>query len=401
MRVAVLISGGVDSSVALRRIQAQGHEVTGFYLKIWLEDELAHLSQCPWEDDLRNARQVCEQAGVDLQVISLQRQYHDRVVSWAIEELRHGRTPSPDILCNQLIKFGAFLDALEDRFGGPSSSADGRHPMGTFHKVASGHYARLREAADGRVELLRGVDPVKDQTYFLYQLSQAQLRRCLFPLGGYTKSQVRRMADEMSLPNRRRPDSQGICFLGKIPYDRFVGAHLGERQGEIRRVGSGEVLGRHSGHWFYTIGQRKGLGLGAGPWYVVGKDPGRNVLWISHKNELLDHRRDRFQIPRMHWIGSQPAAGDYRVGIRVRHSPAIADATLSVSDPGSASVSVVLDEGDPGIAAGQSAVIYNGPVCLGGGQIHTELWVQEATSHGPRFESDRVEGKIHRSGRSG
>lgn len=355
MNVALLLSGGVDSSVALRLLQDQGHDVTAFYLKIWLEDELSFLGECPWEEDLAFARQVCAQAGVDLEVVPLQREYHDRVVTWAIDELRAGRTPSPDILCNQHIKFGAFVDAMEDRFGC------------RFDRVASGHYARLRPRADGEVELLRGADPVKDQTYFLYQLSREQLGRCLFPLGDYTKAQVRALATEFELPNRARRDSQGICFLGKIQYDQFVAAHLGEQPGEIRHIETGEVMGRHNGHWFYTIGQRKGLGLGAGPWYVVDKDGVDNVIWISHKSELSRHRRDRFAVPAPHWIHGPPEPGEQRVGVRIRHTPSLSPAHLSIG--ADSSVAVRLDEADPGVAPGQSTVIYQDDVCLGGGQI--------------------------------
>ena len=357
MNVALLLSGGVDSSVALRLLLDQGHDVTAFYLKIWLEDELSFLGECPWEEDLAFARQVCAQAGVDLEVVPLQREYHDRVVTWAVEELRQGRTPSPDILCNQHIKFGAFVDAVGDRFGD------------RFERVASGHYARLRTLEDGTTQLLRGVDPLKDQTYFLYQLSQEQLRRCMFPLGALTKAEVRSLASAYDLPNRDRKDSQGICFLGKIQYDQFVAAHLGEKPGAIRHIESGRVMGRHHGHWFYTIGQRKGLGLGAGPWYVVDKDGLDNVVWISHKNELPEFRRDRFTLPAPHWIGRPPAPGTHAVEVRIRHSPSAPPATLTVGPE--RAVDIELQDGDPGVAPGQSAVIYQDDLCLGGGQIQT------------------------------
>ena len=358
MRVAVLLSGGVDSSVALRLVQQQGHEAVAFYLKIWLEDELSFLGECPWEEDLGFARSVCRQAGVELEVVPLQREYHDRVVSWAIDELRHGRTPSPDILCNQHIKFGAFLDLLDGRLGTG------------FDRVASGHYARLRRSGD-HVELLRGVDPVKDQTYFLYQLSQSQLRRCLFPLGELTKDQVRALASELELPNHQRKDSQGICFLGKIQYDEFVRAHLGQLPGEIRNLDTGETMGRHDGHWFFTIGQRKGLGLGAGPWYVVAKDTESNVIWISHKETFIEHHRDRFTLSAPHWIGRAPEPGKHEVGVKIRHSPKTAPATLIASEHDN--VHIRLHDADPGVAAGQAAVIYDRDSCLGGGQIELEV----------------------------
>ena len=348
----MLLSGGVDSSVALSLLRDEGHEVTAFYLKVWLEDELAHLGECPWEEDLSYARAVCAEAGVRLKIVSLQREYHNRVVRWTIEELRAGRTPSPDILCNQHIKFGVFFDALAPE-------------LQPFDRVATGHYARLRESATRR-ELLKGIDPVKDQTYFLFKLDQSQLARSLFPLGALHKREVRRLAHDLDLPNRDRPDSQGICFLGSIRYDEFVRSYLGERPGEIRELGTGRRLGTHRGYWFHTIGQRRGLGLGGGPWYVVGKDPGTNVLTVCHQRDLPHRESDRFHLDDVHWIsGSLP--GSDRLTVKIRHSPQTYGCRL-VHEP-DGGLEVRLDEADPGIAAGQAAVLYDGEVCLGGAYI--------------------------------
>lgn len=356
-RTALLLSGGVDSSVALHRLLDAGHRVTAFYLKIWLEDELAHLGQCPWEDDLRFARRVCDEAGVELRVVPLQREYHERVVRWAIDELRAGRTPSPDVLCNRRVKFGAFFDLL-------------REHDDEFDRVASGHYARLQRRGDGSVRLLRGVDPVKDQTYFLFRLRQDQLRRLVFPLGEMLKSEVRREAERLGLPNRGRKDSQGLCFLGKIPFAEFVEAHLGERPGPIRRVGTGEVLGEHRGHWFHTVGQRKGLGLHGGPWYVVAKTPGADAdtVWICHGDALESHARQTFSLASPHWIGPPAEPGPLRV--RVRHGPRLAEARLEAAEDAlSLHLSLHLAQPDPGLAPGQVAVLYRGEECLGGGTI--------------------------------
>lgn len=359
MKVALLLSGGVDSSVALHLLRRAGHEVHAFYLKIWLEDELAHLGACPWEEDLAYCREVTAAAGVPLEVVPLQREYHQKVVAWAIDELRAGRTPSPDVLCNQRIKFGAFLDLLDERTGGAAA----------FDRIASGHYARLGESA-GEALLLRGIDPVKDQTYFLFQLEQRQLRRCLFPLGDFTKSAVRTLAEELGLPNRARKDSQGICFLGKIPFEAFVRAHLGERPGLLRRLPGGELMGEHRGHFFFTVGQRKGLGLAGGPWYVVRKDVERDEVFICHKDDLAAHCRDAFLVPSPHWIGAAPAVAaggpELRCEIKVRHSPRTAPAAVAAGEGG---LRVRLAEPDPGLAPGQVAVIYQGERCLGGGQI--------------------------------
>ncbi len=367
MKVAVLLSGGVDSSVALHLAQDAGHEVHAFYLKIWLEDELADLGTCPWEDDLGYARAVCDQAGVALEVLSLQRAYHEQVVADAIHELAEGRTPSPDILCNRRIKFGAFFDALDEA----NIDANIDPNMNRFDRVVSGHYAQL-ERRDGVTSLLRGVDPVKDQTYFLYRLDQRQLARCMFPLGAKRKDEVRAVAAHLGLPNRDRPDSQGICFLGKVPFDAFVHSYLGERSGEIREFGTDHVLGHHRGLWFHTVGQRRGLGLHGGPWYVAAKDVASNVVFVVHANGLADHRSDRFTVADPHWIAGTPPAGldaGLTLATKVRHGPHPAPCHVRSANHGG--LDVKLETPDPGIAAGQSAVLYDDNICLGGGVIVT------------------------------
>ena len=358
MRIAMLLSGGVDSSVALHLLHDAGHDVHAFYLKIWLEDELAHLGECPWEDDLRYAREVCERLGVPLEIVPLQREYHQRVVAEAVEELRAGHTPSPDILCNRRVKFGVFHDHLEELAA----------KLGGFDKIASGHYARVTEEG-GRFHLWKGVDPGKDQTYFLCRLDQERLGRCLFPLGGLTKAEVRRLAEELDFPNRDRPDSQGICFLGDLRYDDFVEAYLGEQPGEIRDAASGEVLGEHRGLWFHTIGQRRGLGLGGGPWYVVGKRLAENLLEVAHGEALEKHRRDRISVDSLAWIGAPPTA-EQRTGlsVKVRHSPSVVGCRWLGARP-EGEVDILLEAPDAGLAAGQQLVFYAGAECLGGGRI--------------------------------
>lgn len=322
--------------------------VTAFYLKIWLEDDAAFLGSCPWEEDLEYVRAVCDSLGVPLEIVSLQQEYRRRVVEYALGELKLGRTPSSDILCNSLIKFGAFFEGA------------GRE----FDWVASGHYARTR-TSDGITHLLRGVDPVKDQTYFLCRLSQEQVARCIFPIGAFPKGEVRRLAQEINLPNAERPDSQGICFLGKIPYDQFVRYHLGDRPGPIVDVESDRVLGEHKGLWFHTIGQRKGLGLGDGPWYVVSKDPETCTIKVVHGESLAEHTRRQFVVVDPHWIAGEPKTN--ALTVRIRHGEKLWPADVLVE--GADEVRVTLSEGDPGIAAGQFAVFYDGEECLGGGPI--------------------------------
>ena len=350
--IAVLVSGGVDSSVALARLAEEGgHELRACYLKIWLEDELAFLGRCPWQEELAIVREICSRFEVPLEVVPLQQEYHDRVVRATVAELEVGRTPSPDVLCNRWIKFGAFVDRI-----GPS-----------VEYVASGHHARVDHSSPPS-RLFKGADPVKDQTYFLCQLTQRQLSRCLFPIGHLTKAEVRAQARRLGLPNCDRPDSQGICFLGRVPYDAFVEHHLGQATGPIRDIETGDQLGTHRGLWFHTIGQRRGLGLSGGPWYVVGKDEPHNLLLVVHRDALDRHARRRFRIPAPHWIADRPRGE--RFELRLRHAPATAGCTIA--ETGSDGLDVVMDVADPGVAPGQFAVLYDNDECLGGGVIATD-----------------------------
>ncbi len=349
MKIAVLLSGGVDSSVALRlAMREAGCEITAFYLKIWLQEELAFLGDCPWEEDLKWARAVCEQAGVPLEVVPLQSEYQERVVEYALSELRQGRTPSPDILCNQQIKFGLFFDRIDPG----------------FKRVVSGHYAQI-ENRDGTFLLKRSPDPVKDQSYFLSRLNQRQLGRLWFPIGHLNKVEVRRLARAFELPNAGRKDSQGICFLGKIKYPEFVRFHMGEERGEIVDVDTGKRLGEHRGVWFYTIGQRQGLRLGGGPWYVVKKDLSNNCLGVSHADRYSAHARREFVASNAHWIAEPPQRAELTT--KIRHGPRLEPCVLRPLAEGR--WEVILENYDPGIAPGQSAVFYEGDTCLGSAVI--------------------------------
>ena len=351
MKIAALVSGGVDSSVVLSMLAREGgHDITAFYLKIWLEDELHFLGECPWEEDLRYVRALCDQLNIPLKVVPLQHEYNDRVVSYTISELKAGRTPSPDIFCNQRVKFGAFLEHLE----------------GSYDKIASGHYASTFEC-DGKVYLRQGVDPVKDQSYFLSHLSQSQLVRCLFPLGPLPKSRVRELAREMDLPTKDRPDSQGICFLGKIKYNDFVKFHLGENPGEIREWESDKVLGKHQGLWFHTYGQRKGLRLHGGPWFVVDKNIEKNVVYVSHSDLLGDVARASFVVNNVNWISGAPE--NLNLKVKLRHGPKMIDCSLTPENTAGSSYTVHLSETDSGLANGQFAVFYANDTCLGAGLI--------------------------------
>jgi tRNA-specific 2-thiouridylase len=348
MKVAVLVSGGVDSSVALALLKEQGHNVTAFYLKIWLEDEVAYLGECPWEEDLAFARATCQKLGVPLEVRSLQTEYWDHVVTYTLREIREGRTPNPDMLCNTHIKFGFFLDMIDS----------------SFEKVATGHYAQVEER-DGVFYLKKSPDAVKDQTYFLARLTQDQLKRALFPIGYLIKPQVRELAKAYDLPNKDRKDSQGICFLGKIKFTDFVRHHLGERLGNIVELESGAILGQHKGFWFYTIGQRQGIGLGGGPWYVAAKDVLTNTVFISRAYYDEEKERNSFYLMHPEWsTGTRPEKTELHV--KLRHGAAFHACTLTWEDD---RCLVKLATRDQGIAPGQFAVFYDGDYCLGAGII--------------------------------
>jgi tRNA-5-taurinomethyluridine 2-sulfurtransferase len=355
MKIAVLTSGGVDSSVALRLLKDQGHAVTAFYLKIWLEDELAYLGECPWEEDLGYVHKICDEAKIPLEVISMQKEYWDRVVSYTIAECKAGRTPNPDILCNQQIKFGQFYTKI-DR---------------SFEKVATGHYAQVEER-EGLFHLMRSPDPIKDQTYFLAYLNQSQLGRALFPIGQYHKSEVRTLAQRFNLPNQARKDSQGICFLGKIPYREFIREHLGAHPGDFIDLSNGKKVGEHEGYWFYTIGQRFGLKLSGGPWFVVGKDIPKNIIYLANGAQPKEVMGDRFTVGNMNWIipNVQSPMSNPQCMVKIRHGAAMHDCTIESDGP---QIHVRLSELIHGIAPGQFAVFYDGEECLGGGVIVDKL----------------------------
>lgn len=353
MKIAILTSGGVDSSVALRLLHREGHDLTAFYLKIWLEDELSYLGECPWEEDLNYCRQICDDVGVPLEVVPMQKEYWERVVQYVVAEAKAGRTPNPDILCNQQIKFGQFYEKIDN----------------SYEKVATGHYAQVSEeevSAGGLLNkkfvLKMAPDSVKDQTYFLAQISQKQLSRALFPIGSYNKKEVRELAQEFNLPNQNRKDSQGICFLGKIPFQEFLKHHLGENSGDFVNFETGEKVGKHLGYWFYTIGQRNGLGLSGGPWFVVKKDIEKNVIYLAQGYEPKEVYKSEFDVGPIHLINPEGAKVAEDLRVKIRHGAAIHECKVKGQK-------VILKEPVHGVAAGQFAVFYDEEVCLGSAAI--------------------------------
>lgn len=347
MKIAVLISGGVDSAVVVDLLYKAGHDLTLFYIRIGNDNGEG---DCSADEDIEMCTLIARKYDLPLRVVSLHREYWDSVMDYTLRTVAEGRTPHPDMMCNKLIKFGFF----EQRWG---------HE---FDKTATGHYADIVER-DGRYWLATAADPVKDQTDFLAQISQEQLAHLMFPLGRLPKQEVRRMALAAGLPNATRKDSQGICFLGKIDYADFIERHLGTRPGPVIEIETGRKIGEHRGFWFYTIGQRKGLGLGGGPWFVVRKNIRDNVIYVSHGYDTPKQYGKRINIQEMHWISGDP--GVEKVAFKTRHSPEFHSGTLVRHEDGS--LTLMSDQDIQGIAPGQFAILYSPDrhLCYGSGMI--------------------------------
>ncbi|MCU0767705.1 MAG: tRNA 2-thiouridine(34) synthase MnmA [Gammaproteobacteria bacterium] len=353
-RLFVGLSGGVDSAVAAGLLKAEGHDVQAVFMKNWEEDDTP--GHCAAATDLADARAVADALGIPLHAVNFATEYWDRVFAHFLAEYRAGRTPNPDVLCNREIKFRAFLDHALAR------GADA---------VATGHYARVVARADG-VHLARSADEAKDQTYFLYQLDQSQLRHAIFPLADLTKPEVRALARRWGLPNHARRDSTGICFIGERRFRDFLARYLPAQPGDVE-LPDGRRVGRHGGLLYYTPGQRHGLALGGvrgageAPWFVVGKDLARNVLVVAQDH---DHPRlmARSLVARpLHWVLGAAPATTFRCLARCRHRQPLQDCTVEVGTDGSARV--VFAERQRALAPGQSVVWYQGADCLGGGVI--------------------------------
>lgn len=351
--IAVLLSGGVDSSVVVHLLCEQGFRPSLFYIKIGKDD--AEYMDCSAEEDLEIATAIARRYGLPLEVIDLHKEYWDNVAAYAIDKIRRGLTPNPDVMCNKLIKFGCF----EQRVGKE------------FDFTATGHYATT-VLLDGKTWLGTALDPIKDQTDFLAQIDYLQVSKLMFPLGGLMKHEVRDIALRAGLPSAKRRDSQGICFLGKINYNDFVRRFLGEKEGEIVELETGKRLGKHNGYWFHTIGQRKGLGLSGGPWFVVRKDIHENVVYVSHGYDTEKQYGNEFLMHDFHFITDNPwkeLSEQVEITFKIRHTPEFIKGRLSQEADG---YRIISAEKLQGIAPGQFGVIYDEAswLCIGSGEIY-------------------------------
>ena len=359
-RIAVLLSGGVDSSVVVYEFAKLGLHPDCFYIKIGPEERLRVGEQgsgmeeewdCSSEEDLEMATAVAHKYGCKLEVIDCHQEYWDQVTKYTMDKVRAGLTPNPDVMCNRLIKFGAF-DEKRGR---------------DYDLIATGHYAQTEVDAEGRKWLTTSPDPVKDQTDFLAQIYDWQLKKALFPIGHYVKDEVRVIAEREHLVNAKRKDSQGICFLGKINYNDYIRRYLGEQPGDVIELETGKRIGAHKGLWFHTIGQRKGMGFGGGPWFVVKKDVANNILYVSHGYDPETAYQQDFRVHDFHFLTMDVKATD--VTFKIRHTPDYHPATLEWTSENE--FIVHSKEKIHGVAPGQFCVVYdeNHHRCLGSGEI--------------------------------
>lgn len=349
MNIAALVSGGVDSSVVVYQLKEMGITPTIFYIMIGMDD-----SECPKEEDIEITSYIAKKYGCKMEVVNLQQEYFDRVVNYTIETVRKGLTPNPDVMCNKMIKFGAF----NEKWGKD------------FDKIATGHYCTTTNI-ENKVWLSTAKDKIKDQTDFLAQISYSQLEKIMFPVGNLTKQEVRTIAEKEKMPSAFRKDSQGICFLGKINYNDFIKRYLGEKEGEIVELETGKILGKHKGFWFHTIGQRKGLGLSGGPWFVVRKDIPNNVLYVSQGYDPITQYGTEMDLGAFHFL-TEDVWGDFEgekeISLKIRHTP---DFTLGWISKNEDIYHVRFEHKLQGVAQGQFGVIYDkeSHICYGSGTI--------------------------------
>ncbi|MBE6335441.1 MAG: tRNA 2-thiouridine(34) synthase MnmA [Lentimicrobiaceae bacterium] len=352
MEIAALVSGGVDSSVMVPILKERGYNPHIFYIKIGIEGK-DDMMDCPSEEDIEITSFIAKKYACSFDIIDLQKEYYERVASYTMDSVRKGLTPNPDVMCNRMIKFGAF----EEKMGYQ------------FDRIATGHYARQWYDNEGVSWLGTAVDTFKDQTDFLARITYHQLSKAMFPIGDLPKSEVRRLAEEYKLPSAQRHDSQGICFLGKINYNDYIREYVGEREGDIIELETGKKLGKHKGFWFHTIGQRKGLGLGGGPWFVVNKDTENNLIYVSKGYDPIAQYVNIINLIDVMAMNPSIKLDDNQViRYKIRHQPDFKTGIIKLNEKG---LTIISDEMISGVAAGQFGVIYHAtePIVLGSGVI--------------------------------
>ncbi|MFK5213490.1 tRNA 2-thiouridine(34) synthase MnmA [Glaesserella parasuis] len=353
------MSGGVDSSVSAFILQQQGYQVEGLFMKNWEEDD--DTDYCTAAADLADAQAVCDKLGIKLHKINFAAEYWDNVFEHFLAEYKAGRTPNPDILCNKEIKFKAFLEYAAEDLGADF--------------IATGHYVR-RPPLEQQPKLLRGLDSNKDQSYFLYTLSEQQVAQSLFPVGNIEKPIVRAIAEDLGLATAKKKDSTGICFIGERKFKDFLARYLPAQAGEIKTV-DGQVIGRHDGLMYHTLGQRKGLGIGGvkgaseNAWYVVEKDLVNNVLIVAQGQDNSALLSSGLIASQLHWVDRQPIREKLRCTVKTRYRQA--DILCEIQPLDDETIRVIFDEPQIAVTPGQSAVFYQGEVCLGGGIIEEQL----------------------------
>ena len=379
-KIAVLLSGGVDSSVVLYELVRQGLKPDCFYIKIGPEEEEEW--DCSSEEDLEMATAVARKYGCHLEVVDCHREYWDEVTRYTMEKVKAGLTPNPDVMCNRLIKFGAFDEKRGHDYdliatGHYATTETSPNPSEGGEKAAALEFPLPSEEDRGRLKwLCTSPDPVKDQTDILAQIYDWQLQKALFPIGHMMKEEVREIAEREHLVNAKRKDSQGICFLGKVNYNDYIRRYLGEQPGDVVELETGRLIGRHKGLWFHTIGQRHGLGFGGGPWFVVKKDMAQNILYVSHGYDPQTAYRQEFRVRDFHsLIPTGETLADYltahghEVTFKIRHTPEFHRAV--VTPDASGMLLVRADTPIHGVAPGQFCVLYDERHhrCLGSGEI--------------------------------